>query len=398
MKPLQSTTILDLTHMLSGPYCTMLLADLGARVIKVEPLSGENTRKLLSEDPVNSIKGMGAYFLTLNRNKESICIDLKSQEGLKVFYELVKSADIVVSNFSPNVVERLKIDHATLSEINPRIVTCSITGFGETGPACDRPAFDQIAQGMGGGMSITGFPGGEPLRAGIPIGDLGGGAFGVIGILAALQARSATGRGRHVDISMLDVQISLLNYMATMHFLSGVSPGPEGNGHFVHVPYGTYRTRDRWIIVAVIGDPAWRELVKALNAPELDNPEFLTQPGRARNRQIINETVQRVLATDTCDHWIDVLNRHRIPCAPVNDFERALNDPQVRARNMVVYVPHPEGGGTEMPGNPVKLSDSGEETYAPPPLLGQHTDEVLREVLKKSEVEISALREIGAVR
>ena len=397
MKPLQDILVLDLTHMLSGPYATMALADLGARTIKVEPLSGEGTRKLLATDPRNSLHGMGAYFLTLNRNKESVCIDLKSEQGLALFHELVRKADVVVNNFGPGVPQKLKIDYAALSAVNPRIITCSITGFGETGPSPNRPAFDQVAQGMGGGMSITGLPGGQPLRAGIPIGDLGGGMWGIVGILAALHARTITGRGQHVDISMLDAQISLLNYMATMYFLSGENPGPLGNGHFVHVPYNTFRTQDRWIIIAVIADSGWPGVVEALAMDELRNPEFLTQPGRWKHRDFINAKVQEGLLRNTCDHWLKEFAKHRVPAAPVNDFQNALDDPQVRARNMVVHVNHPLGGGTDMPGNPVKLSATPAETFTPPPLLGAQTSAVLRELLGHSDAELAALRARGVI-
>lgn len=237
MNCLSGLVMLDLTHMLSGPYGAMILSDLGMRTIKVEPPgTGEGTRQLLAGSDLYARQGMGAYYLTLNRNKESVCIDLKSDEGRQVFYDLVRKADVVLDNFSVGVTRRLGIDHDTLAAINPRIVTCSITGFGETGPDIHRPAFDQVVQGMGGGMSITGREGGEPLRAGIPIGDLGGGVFGVIGVLSALMERERTGQGKHVDIAMLDVQISLLNYMATMYLMSGVLPEPLGNSHFVHVP------------------------------------------------------------------------------------------------------------------------------------------------------------------
>ena len=248
---LEHITILDLTHMLSGPYGTMLLADLGACTIKVEPpATGEGTRRLLENDPAYSIDGMGAYFLTLNRNKKSVCIDLKTDSGKAVFFDLVRKADVVFDNFSVGVTERLGIDYATLAEINPRIITCSVTGFGQTGPEIQRPAFDQVVQAMGGGMSITGTPESGPLRSGIPIGDLAGGIFGAMGVLAALAERERMGKGQHVDVSMLDAQISMLNYMATMHLMSGIVPNAMGNGHFVHVPYNSFPTSDGYIIIA----------------------------------------------------------------------------------------------------------------------------------------------------
>lgn len=396
-KPLSGLVVIDLTHMLSGPYGTMLLADLGARTIKVEPPHGEGTRSLLAKDPKNSRHGMGAYFLTLNRNKESVVIDLKKPEGRTLFYELVKHADVVVNNFGPGVPKRLGIDWDNLSQHNPRIITCSVTGFGETGPANARPAFDQIAQGMGGGMSITGPMNGEPTRAGIPIGDLGGGLFAAIGILSAIIGRSQTGRGQHIDISMLDGQISMLNYMATMYLLTGENPGPLGNAHFVHVPYDTFHAKDRWIIIAVITDNGWNGVVEALGADDLRDPAFLTQPGRWAKRDFINRRIREILADQSADYWLETLTRHQVPCAPVNDFEHALNDQQVRARNMVVDVTLRQGGTISMPGNPVKLSEFGPETFSPPPELGHDTEVVLRGLLHKSPEEISKLRAAGII-
>lgn len=398
MKALSDIVVLDLTHMLSGPYGTMLLADLGAQTIKIEPpITGEGTRKLLATDPENSMHGMGAYFLTLNRNKRSICIDLKSEEGRKLVHQLVEKADVVFDNFSRGVTARLGLDHATLSKVNPRIITCSVTGFGETGPSPDRPAFDMVAQGMGGGMSITGEENGRPMRAGIPIGDLGGGVFGAVGVLAALHARNATGRGQHVDISMLDVQISMLNYMATMYFLSGKNPGALGNGHFVHVPYDAFRTRTRSLIIAVITDNFWKSLTELLQIPELMDKKYDRQPGRLVDKQFINNTIQAALELESCEYWLDRLTERRIPSAPVNNFEHAVNDPQVRARNMVVTVQHPLGGETQMPGNPVKLSETYEDSFSPPPLIGQHTDEVLQSILGMKQGQITELRDAGVV-
>ena len=398
MKALSDLIVLDLTHMLSGPFGGMLLADLGARTIKVEPPGkGELTRGLLAKDPKNSLNGMGAYFLTLNRNKESMCIDLKSEDGLALFYELVKKADIVLSNFSPGVTERLKIDYDVLSKVNERIITCTVTGFGESGPAFKRPAFDMVAQGYGGGMSITGQEDSPPTRAGIPIGDLGGGMFSAVGMLAALHARERSGRGQHIDISMQDCQISLINYMATMYYLSGDVPGAIGNAHFVHVPYNTYPTKDLWLIIAIITNETWARFRDMMGIEELKDDAFDLQPGRLKAKDFIEEKISARLKEESCDFWLQKLAEVKIPCAPVNDLEHALNDVQVQARNMVVTVAHPEGGEVKMTGNPVKMSASDEDTYAPPPLLGQHTDDVLRDFLGKSESDIAALRATGTV-
>ena len=398
MSALQGIRVLDLTHMLSGPYCTMMLADLGAEVIKVEPPKrGEGTRRLLATDPKNSVHGMGAYFLTLNRNKQSVTINLKSEEGLGVFYDLVKNSDVVVNNFSAGVPDRLKISYPYLSEINPKIITASVTGFGETGPGRDRVAFDMVAQASGGGLSITGHTDGDPVRAGIPIGDLGGGMMGIVGVLSALVARQRTGRGQHVDISMQDAQISLLNYMATMHFLSGEVPERIGNSHFVHVPYDSFACTDGYIIICVITDGFWKSVTQVLDLPELDTPENEVQPGRWKNRELINARIGEKLSTNSQRYWLDQLEGARIPCAPVNNFAQALNDPQVRARDMVVEVSHPEGEVISMPGNPVKLSDTPTTTYSSPPLLGQQTDAVLSQLLKYSEESIADLRKQGAI-
>ncbi len=391
-KPLAGIRVIDLTHMLSGPYGAMILADLGAETIKVEPLHGEGTRKLLATDPNNSLEGMGAYYLTLNRNKQSICIDLKAEAGLELFYELVKEADVVINNFGAGVPDRLKIDYDTLAKINPRIITCSVTGFGSYGPNYKRPSFDQIAQATGGGMSITGPDKDHPVRAGIPIGDLGGGMFAAMGIMAAVIERSTSGKGQDVDISMLDCQVSMLNYMATMHFLSGEDPFPIGNSHFVHVPYNSYATADGHIVIAVITDNFWTNLKEVTPSEKFDNPEYDTQPARLRDKEIIDQELGKILKEKPTQHWLDQLDERRVPCAPVNRLSQALDDAQVTHRNMVIDLVHPNGKRSKGPGNPIKLSRSNEESFSSPPTLGQHTDAVLSDVLGYSEEQIANLR------
>lgn len=398
MSPLHGTIVLDLTHMLSGPYGTMLLSDLGARTIKVEPPGqGEGTRALLADDPRYSKDGMGAYFLTLNRGKESVCLDLKSPQGREVFLDLVRQADVVFDNFSVGVTTRLGIDHAALCEINPRIITCSVTGFGGTGPDTQRPAFDQVVQGMGGGMHITGDADAAPVRSGIPIGDLGGGLFGAMGVLAALAAREKTGRGQHVDISMLDAQISMLNYMATMHLMSGIVPSRIGNSHFVHVPYNTYRTSDGFVIVACIGDAFFERFLAVVDHPDLRKPQYRRQPARLADKALIDAIINEAFATQTSAYWLDKLRAARVPCGPVNDFAQALSDPQVMARNMVVEVPLSSGGHVRMPGNPIKLSEAPEAHYTAPPALGEHTEAVMAELLQYDSERIASLRASRAI-
>ena len=392
MKPLNGVKVIDLTHMLAGPYAGMVLADLGAEVVKVEPLgNGEMTRGLLKNDPNYSFKNFGAYFLTLNRNKKSVSIDLKNKKGLEVFYDLVKSADIVLNNFSAGVVSKLKIDFENLSTINPKIITCSITGFGETGPHSTRPAYDQIVQAYSGGMSITGKDAKSPTRAGIPIGDLGSGLYSVIGILSALYSREKTQKGQHIDLSLLDVQISLLTYMATMQTLSGIDPEPIGNAHFVHVPYNSFTTSDGFVVIAVITDEFWKSLKSVVNIDSLDDPKFDSSIDRLKNQIFIENELNKTLSTQTSDHWIEKLNKAKVPCGPINKFSDALNDEQVKHRNMIVEVEHPDGGFVKMPGNPVKMSYTNEESYSSPPHLGTNTREILKSWSKYEENKIKDL-------
>lgn len=392
-KALTGLRILDLTHILSGPFGTMTLADLGAEVIKIEPLTGERTRGLLAQDPKHSIDGMGAYFINLNRNKKSVALDLKSERGRVIFYELVKTADIVFDNFSVGVTKKLAIDYARLSEINPRIITCSITGFGSEGPGMHRTAFDQVVQAYGGSMSITGDNIERPQRAGLPIADLGGSLYAMVGVLTALYERQRSGQGQHVDISMLDGQVAMLSYMATMYFLSGEDPEPIGNSHFVHVPYNSFKTADGFIVIAIIFDHFWEGLLEVLDCEELRKPEFDHQPGRLANKEYIENRVGEIFATNSSGHWLELLEARRIPCAPVNTFSQALGDSQVQHRNMVVDLPHPNGQKTRGPGNPVKLSRTNEENFEAAPLIGQHTDDVLGNLLGYDTETLTALRE-----
>ena len=394
IKPLKNIKVLDLTHMLSGPYGSMILADLGCEVIKIEPpKKGEGTRRLLENDPDYSHNGMGAYFYTLNRNKKSVAIDLKNQLGIEIFYELIKKADVVISNFSAGVTKKLKIDFDTLKKFNPKIITCTVSGFGETGPNFQRPAFDQIAQALGGGMSITGLSAQDPMRAGIPIGDLGGGMFAVMGIQAAIIARSESGLGQHVDISMLDCQISMLNYMATMHSMSGLIPEPIGNSHFVHMPYNTFRTKDFPIVIAAVGDQFWPRLLKIFKDPELKKSEFEKAFERQKNKKKIERILQKELLNESSEYWLNELEKESVPCARVNNLEQAMNDEQIQYRNMLVDVIHPEGGSVKVPGNPIKLSSVENEQFSSPPLLGEHTEEVLQKWLNFSDEKLIELDE-----
>ena len=388
--PLENIKVLDLTHMLAGPYASMLIADLGAEVVKVEPPGkGEITRGLYKDHADYSLDGVSPYHITLARNKKSLTLDLKQEKGKQLFYELIKKFDVVLDNFSSGVTERLGIDFSTLKQHNPKIITCSISGFGK-GEA-DRPAYDQILQAYGGGMSITGEDQDHPVRAGIPIADLSSGMFSIIGILSALQKRDKDGVGDHVDISMLDCQVSLLTYMATMNTISGIDPKPIGNQHFLHVPYNSYKTADGFIIISVVHEDFWPNLLNALDLEEFKGEEYKTVQGRLADRKNIDEAISEKLKHKPSSHWLDLLAKHRVPSGPINSVRDALEDPLVKKRNMIIDLEQPSGSTAKIPGNPIKL-DSHEENFSPAPELGEHTAEILEKYLKISPEEFDSLK------
>ena len=367
--------------MLAGPYTNMILADLGAEVVKIEqPKTGDITRNLLKDDPKYSLDGIGAYHLTLGRNKKSVELDLKSEDGTKLFKELVSVADVVVDNFSQGVTKRLGIDHQSLKKVNSKIITCSISGFGDT--EINRPAYDNLIQGYAGAMSITGTDKDNPVKSGIPIADLGAGLYAVIGILSAIQSREKSDSGEHVDISMLDTQVSLLTYMATMHFLSGENPEPIGNQHMNHVPFNSYKTSDGFIQIGVVAEDFWPSLIKALDLEQLDTEENKLRIGRLKNRENIDEAVQEVFITNTTEHWLKILQEHRVPCGPINTLSETFEDADLLKRNMIVEVLQDSGASVKMPGNPVKISNHDEE-FRRSPKLGEHTSEIFKNWLDK---------------
>ncbi len=367
--------------MLAGPYTTMILADLGAEVVKIEqPKTGDITRNLLKDDPKYSLDGIGAYHLTLGRNKKSVELDLKSEEGSKLFKELVSVADVVVDNFSQGVTKRLGIDHQSLKKVNPKIITCSISGFGDN--ELNLPDYDNLIQGYAGAMSITGTDKDNPVKSGIPIADLGAGLYAVIGILSAIQSREKSDTGEHVDISMLDTQVSLLTYMATMHFLSGENPEPIGNQHMNHVPFNSYKTSDGFIQIGVVAEDFWPSLIKALDLRQLDTEENKSRIGRLKNRENIDEAVQEVFITNTTEHWLKILQEHRVPCGPINTLSETFEDADLLKRNMIVEVLQDSGTSVKMPGNPVKISNHDEE-FRRSPKLGEHTYEIFKNWLDK---------------
>ena len=390
--PLKGIKILDLTHMLAGPYGTMVLADLGAEIIKIEPpLKGEITRNLLKNDPDYSVDGVGAYHLTLGRNKKSLTLDLKSDPGKHIFYQLVKKADVVIDNFSSGVTKRLKIDHETLKAHNEKIISCSISGFGEDAES-NRPAYDNVIQGVSGLMSLTGLNSENPVKSGVPISDLSTGLFAIIGILTALRKKEATGIGEKIDISMLDCQASLLNYMATMHLISGKDPEPIGNEHPVHTPFNSYKTADGFIILSVVHEDFWPNLVKALDLKDLDKEEYKSATGRSKDRVEIDSVLQKIFITNSSDHWLKILNDHRVPCGPVNKLSEVFNDPDLIKRDMIAEVIQPSGKAVKMPGNPLKIGDAKTE-YKSSPELGEHSAEILNNWLGMTDDQIAELKE-----
>ena len=409
MNALEGLRVVDLTTIVSGPYAAAILADLGADVIKIEPPGGENSRRF-GEDPLLMMGSLTAHIMNLQRNKRGMVVDLRSEGGREVLEGLVRWADVVVDNYRPGVTGRLRIDYPSLKALNPRVIACSITGYGLTGPGRDRAALDATVQAFGGVMGMTGAPDGSPVRAGPLYGDLCAGMAGALGILAALAARERTGEGQHVDISMLDVQMSLINYHAVMHLMSGIPTPRTGNEMKLHVPYNAYRATDGWIFIAVSIDAHWKAFVETLNAPEtglegrareaaasLQDEALATRAGRIAARDRINAAIETVVATRSRDEWVTALTAAGIPVAPVNTLDEAVQDPQVRSRGMIVDVEHPEGGSYEATGNPFKLSGAGEERFTPPPTLGQHTAEVLRDVLGYDAGRIDALYGDGSV-
>ncbi len=387
--PLAGVRILDLSQMLAGPYGSMILADLGAEVIKIEkPGEGDLARGM----PPHFFHGESVYFLSINRNKKSLTLDLKTEEGRQIFYRLVAKSDVVYDNFRPGVLQKLKIDYENLRKINPRIISCSVSGYGQTGPDKDRPAFDLIIQARGGIMSYTGEPGRMPVRMGAPMGDLAGGLFAVHGVLSALYQREKTGLGQQVDISLLDCQISLLIYRGLYYLYAGEVAQPVGSGHVSGVPIRAFKTKTFDIVIDANTDKFFYELCEGMGLPELiSDPRFHTRADRLKNKEELYAILEERFLQMTGEEWLKILEG-RLPVGPINTVDMALNDPQVRARNMVVEISHQSGEKMKLIGNPVKLPMAGPETFSPPPALGEHTEVILREILNLSPAEIQQLK------
>jgi formyl-CoA transferase/CoA:oxalate CoA-transferase len=389
--PLAGVRVLDFTRYLAGPFCTQLLADYGADVIKVESKKGRELRLPGSERD-------SYFFLSANRNKRSITVDIKQGEGRALILQMLPRFDVVVENFRPGVMDALGLGPAELTERFPRLVYCGISGYGADGPYSGRPGFDQVAQGMSGFMSLTGTEQAGPTRAGIAIADLIAGMFAAHGIQLALLARAQSGRGQVVNTSLLEAMIGVMSWGAGMYFETGRAPGPAGQHHPLASPYGRFKARDGYLNIAAGNDGMWRKLASALGMSAWTGDARFDTPGkRIARRAELTAEIEQVLATADVAHWIDVLNAAGVPTGPVLDMAQVFADPQVLARQMLVELPHPQVGTYKTTGLPVKLSSTPGAIARRPPLLGEHTDEVLAAECGLSAAAIAALRERGVV-
>lgn len=376
--PLDGIRVIDFGRHLAGPTAAMWLGDLGADVIKVEnPHEGDHGR---SAGPP-FFDGESAFFLSANRNKRSVAIDFKTPEGQEAIAKIIDTADVVVENFRPGVMDVMNLGYKTMSERNPKVIYLSISGFGIDGPYANRPGLDQIVQGFSGLMAITGFEGGEPVRAGIPIADLLTGLFGAYGVLAALQARERTGRGQEVNTSLLESMVGMLAFQGVRYLNGAGAPPPAGNHHPINAPYGVFKAQDGFLTIGATGDKRWPQFCQIIGAPEfLEDERFKTNGGRHENRYLLADMISEKLQAKIADEWEVILNEAGIPCGPIYGIDQALDHPQVRHREMVVEKEHPTMGTVQLLGLPVKFSDTPGDIHRVPPLLGEHTSEILREV------------------
>ena len=394
LRPLAGIRVIDLTRVMTGPYCTMMLGDLGAEVIKIElPGKGDDTRAW--GPPF--INGEAAYYLSVNRNKRSVAIDLKSDAGKQVLWTLIESADVVVENFSPGTIGRLGFGWEAVHARNPRVVMASISGFGQTGPGSQRTAYDLVVQGMGGIMSVTGQVGGTPTKYGVPIGDIGAGMFAAYAIAAALVRRGITGEGQYVDVSMLGGQIAMLTYQAGSYFATGVAPEAAGNAHSIIAPYDAFPTSDGFVIVAVGNDGLWQRFCSAMGLAEAAaDPRFTTNADRVANKAAMYALINGAMTELTSDQVVERLDKVSVPCGPILPVDKVFENEQVLHTGQKRTVQHTTAGEITLTGFPYAFSGSELSIDHAPPLLGEHTGEVLREI-GYSEAEISDLLASGAV-
>lgn len=394
-KPLDGVKVLDLTRVLAGPYCTMLLADMGADVVKVErPGAGDDTRAY--GPPF--LNGESAYFLSINRNKRSMTLNLKHPDALQVLRQLLTTADVVVENFRPGTMEGFGLGYEAAQALNPRLIFCSISGFGHTGPKSELPGYDLIIQGEGGTASLTGSPDGPPYKMGTSQADIIAGMMGFQGILLALLVRGQSQRGQKVDIGMLDCQVALLTYQAGIYFATGQSPTRMGNQHPTITPYETYRTQDGYMNLACGNDSMWRGFCRAIGHDAWAADErFRTNADRVQHRKQLSALLEPVMLQKATQEWMELLRTHGVPSGSIQSVGEVCEDPQVLARDMVVQVEHPKAGPLRLTGVPIKLSETPGAVTTPPPLLGEHTAQVLNEWLHLSSTDVEQLRQAGAL-
>lgn len=376
MQPLKGIRVLDLSRVVVGPYSTMILGDLGADVIKVESPDGDETRAW--GPPF--VEGESAYYLCVNRNKRSIVVDFKTAEGRDIIYRLIRQSDVLVENFRPGTLARFSLDFESASALNANLIYCSITGFGQTGPMRDKPGYDLMIQAMGGLMSITGEPDGEPVKVGVAVSDLFAGQYAVIAILSALQARTLTGKGQHLDISLFDSQLSMLINVASNYLVSGHLPMRYGNAHANIVPYQSFQASDGWFAIAVANDRQFESLCNLIDKPEWSSdPRYLKNAVRVKNRDELLSLLKPMFLTKTVNEWLSLIG-NKFPCGPINNLEQTFSSPQVDARNMLVHMQHSTIGDLPLVGSPLKFSDTPVEYKLPPPKLGEHTEDVLKDL------------------
>lgn len=395
MKALEGIRVLDLTRALAGPFCTLMLGDNGADVIKVEiPGTGDDTRKwgppFIGEE--------SAYYLSINRNKRSLTLNLQDAQAKEVFMKLAKDTDVVVENFTPGVMGRFGLDYDAVKAVNPKVVYCSISGFGQDGPYRNRPAYDQIMQGVGGLMSITGEPDGEPQKIGIAVTDIGAGMWSAFAIMAALHYREKSGEGQYIDISMLDAQVAWLTYQAAFFFANGEAPKRMGAAHPTLVPYQAFMCNDgKYINVAVGSERIWERFCKGMGREDLkDHPDYATNSVRVNNRGAIVSMLQEIFLTRPVTEWVEDLQAANVPCGPINDLADVFADPQVLARNMYLEMPHPTLGSIKQTGLPIKFSLTPGGLDRHPPLLGEHNQEILQS-LGYSDADVQSLKDQSVI-
>ncbi len=394
LKPLENVKVLDLTRVLAGPYASMMMADFGADIIKIEtPNTGDDSRAF---GPF--VGKESAYFMSLNRGKRSMTLNLKEEKAKEIFKEMVKKADVVLENYRPGTMEKFGLGYDVLKEINPKIIYTACSGFGHTGPYSKKPAYDVIVQGMGGIMSITGQENGEPTRVGASVGDVTAGLFAVIGTLTALYHRAINGVGQKVDVAMLDCQVAILENAIARYVTSGIAPGPIGNRHPSITPFEAFKAKDGYVIIAVGNDRLWSKFCNLIGKVELiEDERFVSNSQRTKNQKALKAILDTIFPDKTVDEWLAVIDEAGIPCGPINTVDRVLKDPQIAAREMIVEVEHPIAGSLKMPGLPIKLSETPGSVEVPAPLLGQHTEEILAEWLNLSAKEVAALKEQGVL-